>query len=249
MNIITYIRALLSIFFLSTLHYNRVNAQDVWEIDKDREREKINKTRHDSIMVHLRNRVEISIGFGPFYQSGFYKTEIINTGFGFPDNMNQWQFALAWHPGERFVLDLTLESRITKDVPTPDIFSVISGDDIQIEGRGSGVIPVMLGMKYYLTTGRLRPYIGISGGVCNFKSQYTEVLGNIYDGINRTDYKQDELLKIVGFETGFTYRIGERINAGIGIQYQQSEPFKEMEIGFDRLSGFSITPRISVLLF
>jgi hypothetical protein len=251
MNIITYYRVILSIFFLSTLLYNSVNAQDyVWEIDKAREREKINKIKHDSIMVHLRNKFEFSIGFGPFYQSGFYKNDVANSTFNFPNKMNQWQFALAWHPFEKWEIDIKLEYRAIKNLPDrPNLFSVINGEEISIDGEGGGMVPILFGTKYYLLKSRLRPYIGISGGICKFKTQYTEVRGNIYDGINRTDFEQDEILRIIGFETGFTYRLGERINAGIGIQYQQSEPFKEMDVGFDRISGFSITPQISVLLF
>lgn len=244
-------RVILSIFFLITQLFNQVNAQDyVWEIDKAKEREKINKIKHDSILVHIRNKLELSVGFGPFYQSDFYKNDAVNAAFSFPNKMNQWQFAIAWHPYEKLVLDIKLEYRIIKDIPQkPNIFSVINGEEINIEGEGGGMVPIQIGTKYYLKKNRFRPFIGISGGICKVKSQFTEVRGDIIDGIYRTDIIQEETVKLIGLETGFDYRIGERLNAGIVVQYQHSEPFTEMDIGYDRLSGFSITPRISILLF
>ena len=103
--------------------------------------------------------------------------------------------------------DLSFGFQLIRELPpTPNIFSVIRGEDIRIEGGGGAYIPIELGIKYYLSEKRFRPLLGLGVGTVLARSTFTQATGNIVDGIVRTDIEAEARVGIFRLNTGFDYR-------------------------------------------
>lgn len=219
------------------------------EVEKILEREAKQEIVLDSILNHIARKWEISVGFGAWVFINSSMSNSPEEPFFLPTGMPLWYFQGAWHITEKFSIDFSGGIHSKKDVPpTPSIFSIIGGNDLDIEGSGGGFLPFKVGGSYYLKTGRLMPFIGANAGVVLAKSQYTEVRGNIFDGISRTDYKMEDKVPVFGFITGVDCRASEYVSLNFQAEYNISNRFNETIGGYNRYHGLVFIVQLAIIL-
>jgi opacity protein-like surface antigen len=226
--------------FVFLLLTNGLFAQeDRKEAYKEMEYEQEKGEREEYALTHLRNKWELSAGYGRWYFSGASKSENPDEPFYLP-NMGIWIFSSAWHFHERFSANFTIGLQISTDVPAnPGLLGIILGDSINIEGSGGGFIPIELGLKYGYTGRRFMPYIQVGVGVVFGKSQYTKVEGDIFSKINRTDIKLNAAAPLAGVAVGMDYRFSNHFMLGLDLKYNHSGKFDSFIGGYERYSGLA----------
>lgn len=219
----------------------------VWEIDNMLERDKRNVIKHDSVIRCMRKKVMLSVGYGKWYFSNSAKSNNEEELFFLSDNMGQWRLMLSWNFFEKLAADISVNYQMEKNVPTPDIMSIMSGEDVEIDGGGGGMGAVQLGIKYYLRKALFRPYIHSSYGIVTAKSQYTKAEGNMDTGINSTDYTFESKANLYNIGSGIDYRLGKNISFCLDFNYAYSNPFDEPIGGYNSYRGFSITANLAIV--
>lgn len=219
-----------------------------WEIDKMQSREKQKQNELDSIMVHLKNKWKIKLGYGRWFLSSNSRSKTEEL-FTLPGSMNLWQLAGSWHFSERLSADISIGFQLTRDVPpTPNILDLLNGNDIEIEGSGGIFLPVDLGLKYYFTKKRFRPLVGFGAGSVSANFQYTVAEGNLSNGFSRTDHQLNDRARFGKFFTGFNHRLGKNTIFSLNLLYYSSGIFKEPIGGYLRYQGFSVNTGFSIIL-
>ncbi len=150
---------------------------------------------------------------------------------------------------ERLGLELSVGIQIDRnEAPAPDIISVINGGDIELEGSGAFLFPVELGLNYYFTEQRLRPFVGARVGTLVASARYIVAEGSLNNGISRTDFETTGRVGVAGLRTGIDYRLGQHVNATIQVSYQVSGPFAEPIGGYLNYQGLSLGGGLSIVL-
>ncbi len=222
--------------------------EDSRDVHKTMEYEQKKEERQDYALTHLKNKWELSAGYGRWYFSAAAKSGNPDEPF-YLSNMGIGIFSAAWHFHEKLAADLSVGYQQKKDVPPgPGLLTVISGQNIDIEGSGGGFVPVELGLKYYFIAGRLRPFARLSGGLVKGESQFTQVEGNIYDGITRTDFNFKTKAPLAGIAAGIDYRLDSSFMLGLDMKYHHSGKFDNVIGGYERYSGFSVSIKGIVVL-
>lgn len=224
------------------LFFGFLFAQDYeWEIDKIKKREEKKKIELDSLMVHLKNKWEISLNYGQwFFNNKAKSTE--EELFFLPQNMGVWSFTLSRHFSERIAVNVKVGIQKKQIKPEqPNIISIIgSGGDVDIEGSGAGFVPIGIGMDYFFLKERFHPYAGLKLGIVLAQSQYTLVEGNVSSSIDRTEYMFNGSARFYEMTSGFMYRLSKNVQTGININYVNSTDFEEKVGGYSRYNGFTI---------
>ena len=220
-----------------------------WEIDRikreNQQREKI----LDSLLVHVEDAWEIKVSYGRWNFIGG-ATSSDDALFTLPNSMNRWQLGAVWHFHEKLFVDFSIGVQLKRDAPsTPNIGSILNGDDIELEGSGALFLPIDIGLNYYLSTHRFRPFIGIGTGAVLVRSTYIVAEGNISTGITRTDVTSQERVRTGDISAGFDYRLGKNTNFSFNSSYVVSGKFSESIGGFTRYQGLDIQAGFSVVLF
>jgi hypothetical protein len=219
-----------------------------WEFDKMQRREKQKQRELDSTLVHLKNKWEIKLNYGRWYFSNNARSKTEEL-FTLPGSMNLWQLTGSWHFNEKLSADISIGFQLTRDVPpTPNIFEVLNGNDIEIEGGGGIFLPFDLGLKYYFTKKRFRPLVGFGVGSVSANFQYTLAEGNISNGFSRTDNQLNDRARFRKIYTGFDYRLGKGSSFNLNLLYYSSGTFKEPIGGYLRYQGFVINTGFSIIL-
>ena len=218
-----------------------------WEIHRIERREREQKRISDSLVNFLEDKWEIKVAFGSKSFSNKAKSTE-NEAFFFPKSMRVWQLGTVWHISERFLVDFFVGFQLSREVPTPDVFSVLNGEDFAIEGSLGLLIPIELGVKYYLMENRLRPNIGMGIGSVLARSQYIIAEGNISTGIERTDVESQDRVGLGKFTMGLDYRLGKQINSGLSFSYYISGKFEEPIGGYTSYEGFAFHMGLSLVL-
>lgn len=230
------------------LSIGAVNAQErEWEIDKIQRKEQEKKQSLDSILVHLKNKWEIKFAYGKLYFDKGARS-INKEQFFLSNPMNLWQLSSSWHFSERLFADISIGFQLQKNIPVPDIFSILNGNRIELEGSGVLFLPMDLGLKYYLTQKRFRPLVGVSIGSVLANSKYTIAEGNISTGIIRRDFQVRERALFGKINTGFDYRSGKHTNLSLNFSYFLLGNFKEPIGGYLNYEGFVVNVGFSFLL-
>jgi len=239
----------ISTFFIigSIISFSEVNAQShEWEFDKSIRREKERMVKLDSTLVHMRTRWGIKLSWGRWYPSKVSQPN--NQSFQESLSLNVWQLGCRWHFSERFLADFTVSFQLDKNVPQPDFFSILSGNDVRIEGYGLLFIPIEFGLKYHFTQKRFRPYAGVGFGGVLANGRFTEVEGNINNGFTERDIDLNGRVGFGKLSTGFDYRLGKIAVFTIDFSYCTSGKFEE-EIGrYANFQGFSFHLGLTFLL-
>lgn len=165
----------------------------------------------------------------------------------FPKNMSVWNLSFAKPLSEHISLHAGLELLLRKNAPpSPDIFSILGGADVEIDGGGLFLLPISVGMDYLFMKNRFRPYAGLALGMVPAQYKYVEVRGNISDGINRKDNGSKSSAPFIELSSGFVYRSGKRVQMGLNVDYTQSKEFDKNMGGYKAYNGFKISAGISV---
>lgn len=231
------------ILFLNT----DANAQTYeWEFDKAQKKKQAKSEALDSNLVHLKNKWEIKVSYGRW----FFTDSPKSTGeeaFVLPGNLGLWQLTGAWHFHEQFFASLTIGLQLKRDVPTPDVFDVLNGNDIEIEGSGSAIIPIELGLKYYLSKKKFRPLVGISIGTVTANSRYIIAEGNLSNGFSQTEVEISGQTGFGQLNGGFDYRLGKYTSVGMNFAYYLSGKFREPIGGYERYGGLVINAGFAIV--
>ena len=227
---------------------NLLNAQNYeWQIDKQKRVELEKKRELDSLLVHLKNNWQLSLSYGQWYFENSAKSREKSI-LEFPKNMNAWNLSFARYLSEHLSVNSNLGILIkTIDPPRPDIFSVINGAEIEIEGGGMILMPISVGMDYFLLKQRLRPYVGFGVGAVLARNKYVEASGNISSGINRDEYEFSSNATFVELSSGFIYRTGKKVQLGLNCDYLRSEEFSENIGGYKAYNGIKISVSLAVV--
>ncbi len=241
-------RAISAFFIVSSLiGLSEINAQsDEWEFDKMVKREEQEQAAWDSTVVHMKNRWAIKLSWGKWYAAQSSLPE--NQSFQSSASLHVWQLGFRWHFSERFFSDFSLSFQLDKNVPRPDVFSILSGNNFRIKGYGLMFIPIELGLKYYFTENRFRPFAGVGAGGVLANGRFTEVEGNISNGFIETDYELSGRVGFGNLSTGFDYRLGKMAVFTTSFSYRMSTEFEE-EIGnYSSFQGFAFSLALALLL-
>lgn len=191
---------------------------------------------------------QLSLSYGQWHFDNAAKSEESSI-LEFPKNMGAWNLSFAKYLSEQLSVNVNLGILIKKDVPpTPDVFSILGGADVEIEGGGIFFMPVSVGMDYFFTKQRFRPYTGFSLGVVPAGYRYVEASGNISDGINRDENKFNSKAPFGELSAGFVYRTGKNVQLGLNFDYLKSKRFDENIGGYQAYNGFKVSVGFSVLL-
>jgi len=219
----------------------------VWEIDKIKIRELEKKRKLDSLMVHVKNNWQLSLSYGQWYFDNSAKSKEKSI-LDFPGNMGVWNFSSARYLTEHVSVNVNLGILIKKiEPPRPDVFLILGGADVEMEGGGIFLLPVSVGMNYYFMKQRFRPYSGISFGIVAANYKYVEASGNLSDGIIKNEYKFNSNAPFVELSSGFVYRAGENVQMGLKCDYVNSKDFTENIGGYKAYNGFKLSLIFSVI--
>ncbi|WP_394706615.1 hypothetical protein [uncultured Draconibacterium sp.] len=218
-----------------------------WGIDEIKRIEQEKKHEHDSLMVHLKNNWQISLCYGQWNFNNSSKSRVANV-LDFPNNMGIWNLSVARYFSETIALNANFGVQIKKIEPIqPNFFSIINGDDIEIEGGGVIFLPFNVGLDYFLMKQRFRPYIGVGVGFVSANSKLAEASGNMYDGINADELESSSNAPFIEVSSGFVYRSGKNTQLGLNCEYVQSTDFDQNIGGFKSYSGLKISGVFSIV--
>lgn len=218
-----------------------------WEIDKEKRREIERKRELDSLMVHLKNNWQFSLSYGQFYFNNSAKSKDKSL-LAFPKQMGVWNLSCARYLSEHLSVNANFGILIKKiKPPRPNVFSILGGADVEIEGGGILLVPVSVGMDYFFLKQRFRPYAGFSVGVVPAKYKYIEGSGNISVGIHKNEYKFNSNAPFIELSSGFIYRTGKNVQLGLNCDHLQSKDFNENIGGYKAYNGFKVSVVFSVV--
>ena len=218
-----------------------------WEIDRLEKRAQEKALELDSTLLHLKDNWEIKLTFGKYY---FFKSSQIREDdlFSPSTSTNIWQLTAAWHFRERLSANFNIGIQIIKDAPpSPDIFSVLNGNDIELDGSGVAFIPISIGLKYYFVQKRFRPLVGFNIGSVVASAKYIFVEGNINDGITTTEDRVSARTWLSTLYTGFDHRASKHLNFTFNIAYPLSGDFNQVIGGYLNYKGIIVDMGFSIL--
>ncbi len=193
-----------------------------------------------------KNNWQISLSYGQWYFDNSAKSKE-KSSLEFPGNMGAWNLSGARYLSEHLSININLGILIKKiEPPRPDVFSILGGANVEIEGGGIFLMPVSAGMDYFFMKQRFRPYAGVGFGVVPATYRYVEASGNLSNGINRNEYKFNSSAPFVELSSGFIYRTGKHVQLGLNCDYLQSKDFNENIGGYKAYNGFKASLVFSV---
>lgn len=218
-----------------------------WEFDKHRRREQEKKRELDSLLVHLKNNWQLSLSYGQWYFDHSAKAEE-KALLEFPGNMGTWNLSCARFLSEQISVNVNLGIRLKKiQPPRPDIFSVINGAEVDIQGGGMFFMPISVGMDYFFMKQRFRPFTGLSVGIVPASYRYLEASGSISNGINRDELEFKSSSTFFELSSGFVYRAGRNVQLGLNCDYLRSRSFEENIGGYKSYSGVNVSLMFGVV--
>jgi hypothetical protein len=134
----------------------------------------------------------------------------------FPQKMGVWNLSCARFLSEHVSVNANLGVLLKKiEPPGLNIFSILAGDSVDIEGGGIFFMPMSIGMDYSFLKKRFRPYAGFGIGIVSARYKYVEGSGNISNGINRNERDFKSNAPFVELSAGFVYRPGKNVQWGL----------------------------------
>ncbi len=231
-------------FFTGNLQAQNVQASPDGFLTDGQEAE----VKKDTFSVCKERKWEISVGFGSWLFMESAKTDSPQEPFFLPQDMHNWQFSVGRRFGKKYMLDLNVGLQIKKDIPVaPGLLAILGGSDIQIEGSGGGFVPVKLGMAYSPLKKRVLPFVGAEAGMVFARSKYTEVKGNIFEGITKRDFDYKEKVPVFSLTAGCGYQTGEWLILRLKADYTVSSKFDDPIGGYTSYKGFAILGQVSVV--
>jgi hypothetical protein len=191
---------------------------------------------------------EIAVGYGSLLFMEASKSTKKEEPFFLPSGVGTWQLDVIWHFQNKLAANFNFGIQQEKNIPpTPNLFAILGGEELEIEGSGGGFVPVKGSILYYPFKNRLQPFLGAGMGLLIAKSQYTEVRGNIFDGITKTDFVSKDIVPLFGFNAGCGYRTGKLTQIALKADYAISKKFENSIGGYNRYNGFTLLAQIAVV--
>ena len=226
----------------SFIFNGKIHAQEFDEQNSDR----LEQSRLSPNFIKA--KWEIAVEYGNWFFTKGSKSTNSNELFFLPENMNIWQFDVIRHFNKKAGAYFSLGIQQAKDIPpTPGIIAILSGQDLKIEGSGGGFVPLKSGILYYPSKYRLNPFFGAGIGVTMAKSQYTEVKGNIFDGITKTDFTSNDFVPLSDFNVGCNYQSGKFFRFTLKADYTFSTKFDDSIGGYNRYEGITLFTQIAAV--
>ncbi|MDX1904534.1 MAG: hypothetical protein SFU27_10285, partial [Thermonemataceae bacterium] len=183
---------------------------------------------------------QLSLSYGRWYFDNSAISEK-ESFLEFPRNMGAWNLSCARFLSENLSVNVNLGMLIkTIKPPRPSVSSVFGGANVEVEGGGIFLVPISIGMDYFFTKQRFRPYGGFGFGIVPATYKYIEASGNLANGINRNEYKFKSNAPFAELSAGFMYNTGENFHLGLNFDYIQSKDFTENIGGYNTYNGFKI---------
>ncbi len=218
-----------------------------WDIFKSDENTQQKIQNRDSLLSHMKNKWEIKVSYGQWSFSGRVKSQEEELFF-FDQGTGLWRFSGGWHVSERLSAEVGVGVQIQQNLPaTPNVGSILAGDDFELEGSGGAFIPLDLTVKYYFTQKRWRPYVGIGGGAVLGNALYTLAEGNLADGVTRSDFETNGNAWLQKLETGIDYRLGLHTSASLNATILTSSKFQETLGGYTAYEGIFVNAGFSIV--
>lgn len=234
---------------LSLLCIHAQAQEREWEIDRIEERNKLNEKKKKAVLSSLEDSWEIKLSYGQWIFNDRVKSKE-NALFYLSPNFSNWQLSGTWHFQEKLFADFSLEFQMKKDVPSPDVSTILNGDDIDLEGAAGIFIPLDAGLYYYLALkDKFRVFSGLSAGVVLANSTYIVVEGDLNNGIERTNNQKRDGVLTGGIVSGFDYRLGEKSQFNLTLGYTWSQAFGEPLGGYTNYEGILAQLGFSILIF
>lgn len=192
-----------------------------------------------------KNQLSLSYGQLNFDNSARSRKESF---LKFPKTMGAWQLSYSRKFHKSLWANINLGILIKKiEPPRPDIFSIINGADVDVEGGGIVLLPVSVGMDYFFLKRRFRPYTGVNIGIIPARYKYVEAFGNLSNGINRNEYEFNSKAPFAELSTGFVYRTGSNTQFGLNFDYVKSRNFVDDIGGYKAYGGVKVSLLFSVV--
>jgi len=218
-----------------------------WEIDKQKTKEQEDKLELDSLLVHLKKNWQLSLSYGQLYFDNSARSRE-NFILEFPKNMGAWNLSFARYLSEHLSVNVNLGILIKiVNPPRPDIFSILNGEEVDVEGGGVVLMPISVGVDYFFLKKRFRPYAGFSVGTVPVRSKYVLASGNLSNGIDRNEGKFSSNAPLVELSSGFIYRTGKKAQVGLNCEYLKSKDFNENIGSYKAYSGFKLSASYSIV--
>lgn len=228
---------------------NAIHAQDYeWEIDRINRQKEAEQRLRDSFPFTFKNKLELKLDRGQWYFSDRVRSSN-DESFFLSEGMNSWMLITSYYLLENLSLDASFGIKLAKEIPTRDAFLPITmGEEVEIEGYGAVFIPMDVGFTYYFLTNKLKPYLGINGGILVANTQHTLVTGNLTTGINRSENQTKDAIGFGRLHGGIRYQFGKRAALDLSSSQYFSKTYEVAMGGYERHAGLLIQLGYSLLL-
>jgi hypothetical protein len=230
------------LFILAFLHFGNLHAQQNDTLKPNME------AQPEVSVIFPDKKWEIAVGYGSLLFMEASKSTKKEEPFFLPSGVGTWQLDVIWHFQNKLAANFNFGIQQEKNIPpTPNLFAILGGEELEIEGSGGGFVPVKGSILYYPFKNRLQPFLGAGMRLLIAKSQYTEVRGNIFDGITKTDFVSKDIVPLFGFNAGCGYRTGKLTQIALKADYAISKKFENSIGGYNRYNGFTLLAQIAVV--
>ncbi len=190
---------------------------------------------------------QVSLSYGQWYFDHSAKARV-RPLLEFRNNMGAWNLSCARFLSEKVSVNANLGVLLKKiEPPGPNIFSILGGDTIDVKGGGIFFMPLSIGMDYFFSKKRFRPYAGFGLGMVQARYKDVAGSGNLSNGIIRKESSSKSNASLVELSSGFVYRTGNNTNWGLNGDLIRSMEFSENISGFKSFNGFKVSVVFTVL--
>lgn len=219
-----------------------------WEIDKNNRLAEQRAQQKDSAWRHMKGKWEIGLTYGNWLFLPAAKSNA-DERFFFPVYFGIWQLGGAWHMSEKLSTTLSVGIQLHRNTPpTPDISTILSGGEVDLEGSVGGFFPVSASVRYALTDGQLRPFVGLGGGLVIGSARYIKAQGFLPDDIERITLETQGNAPFGKVSAGATYRASKHVQLEMSCAYDHSGNFEEPLGGYLRYQGLRINVGLGIVL-
>jgi hypothetical protein len=190
---------------------------------------------------------QISLSYGQWHFANSAKARE-KAILDFPQTIGVWNLSCAKVLSEHISVNAKWGVLFKKiEPPGLNLFSILAGDSVDIEGGGIFFMPMSIGMDYSFLKNRFRPYAGFGFGVVPARYKFIEGAGNLFNGISRNERDFKSNAPFVELSAGFVYRPGKNIQWGLNGDYVRSREYSENIGGYKAFNGFKMSVVFSVV--
>ncbi len=217
----------------------------LWGFNMEKMSEDANKLKVVRVQEDKHNW-QISLSHGQWYFANSAKARE-RAILDFPQKIGAWNLSFAKILSDHVSVNANLGVLFKKIEPKGlNLFSILAGDSVDVEGGGIFFTPMSIGMNYSFLKNRFRPYAGFGLGVVPARYKFIEGAGNLSNGINRNERNFKSNAPFVELSAGFFYSPGKNIQWGLSGDYVSSKEFIENIGGYKAFNGFKVSAIFSI---